>query len=330
MRGAAAGDLYIFRPHEAAPDLRARGHDPGRRMPGQLHHRGARRLHHHCRASTARRSRSRSRRASSRASTLRQRGAGMSVLNGRGRGDLVARDPGRDPDQAEQGAEGILEQVPRNRDRRRMPGEQGLLRPGGPLPPSPSAPRRSHPFRTQENAGSAPRLSAMTSASADHGLQPVDVHRSGESGAATRVRRRDPTLRPVTAKLDPTDSGQFAREDARKACKSIFAIPRLWRVPGRASISARYSAACRRRTIRRAIIGRASALGLRTGRCCQRLPERSRQVGGGSTIRDSPVRAERSRQSTRSKPVRRTATARHPPCSAIRSRRSSRMTTARS
>ena len=32
------------RPHEAARDLCARRHDPGRRMPGQLHHRGAGRL----------------------------------------------------------------------------------------------------------------------------------------------------------------------------------------------------------------------------------------------------------------------------------------------
>ena len=35
-----------FRPHEAARDLRARRHDADRRMPGQLHHRGAGRIDH--------------------------------------------------------------------------------------------------------------------------------------------------------------------------------------------------------------------------------------------------------------------------------------------
>ena len=116
------------RPHEAPRDLRARGHDADRRV---------------------RRSASPPRRWAGRSSfpgidgdtieikipagiqsgeQLRHRGAGMSVLNGRGRGDLVARDPGRDPDQAQQGAEGDPRAVPRHRDRRRMPGEQRLLR----------------------------------------------------------------------------------------------------------------------------------------------------------------------------------------------------------
>ena len=60
--------------------------------------------------------------------TLRHRGAGMSVLNGRGRGDLMTRILVETPTKLE-GAEGDPRAVPRHRDRRRMPGQQGLLQP---------------------------------------------------------------------------------------------------------------------------------------------------------------------------------------------------------
>ena len=43
VRGAAQRRPLSVRPHEAAPDLCARRHDPDCRMPGQLHHRRARR-----------------------------------------------------------------------------------------------------------------------------------------------------------------------------------------------------------------------------------------------------------------------------------------------
>ena len=70
------------------------------------------------------RSRSRFPPASSRARQLRHRGAGMSILNGRGRGDLVARILVETPTQAVGQAEGSAPGVPRDRNRRRMPGDQ--------------------------------------------------------------------------------------------------------------------------------------------------------------------------------------------------------------
>ena len=59
-----------LRPHEAAPDLCARGHDAGRGMPGDLHHRGAGRDDRPARHRRQARSSSRSRPASSRASSF--------------------------------------------------------------------------------------------------------------------------------------------------------------------------------------------------------------------------------------------------------------------
>ena len=91
VRGAPRGDLYLFVHMKRHADLRARGHDAGRRMPGQLHHRGARRLDRHSRASTATRIEIKIPAGIQSGEQLRQRGAGMSVLNGRGRGDLVTR-----------------------------------------------------------------------------------------------------------------------------------------------------------------------------------------------------------------------------------------------
>ena len=58
-----------LRPPRPAPDLPARGHDPVRALPGQLHHRGAGRLRSRCPASTSRSTRSASRPASSPASS---------------------------------------------------------------------------------------------------------------------------------------------------------------------------------------------------------------------------------------------------------------------
>jgi molecular chaperone DnaJ len=56
---------------------------------------------------------------------LRHRGAGMSVLNGRGRGDLVARIHVETPTRLSKAARGI----PRHRDGRRMSSCKGLLHP---------------------------------------------------------------------------------------------------------------------------------------------------------------------------------------------------------
>ena len=91
VRNAPERRPLHLRPHEAAPDLLARGHDPDRRMPGHLHDGGARRLDQPARHRRQARSSSRSRPASSRASSFASAASGMSVLNGRGRGDLVAR-----------------------------------------------------------------------------------------------------------------------------------------------------------------------------------------------------------------------------------------------
>ena len=129
VRGARAA-TFTLRPHEAAPDLRARRHDPDRRMPGELHDRGTGRVDQPARASTATRSRSRFRPASSRASSFASAAPGMSVLNGRGRGDLVARILVETPTQAEREAEEAARGIPRDRDGRRMPGREELLQPG--------------------------------------------------------------------------------------------------------------------------------------------------------------------------------------------------------
>ena len=64
---------------------------------------------------------------SSRARHLRHRGAGMSILNGRGRGDLVARILVETPTRLSAKQKELLERIPRHRDRRGMPGDEELL-----------------------------------------------------------------------------------------------------------------------------------------------------------------------------------------------------------
>ena len=91
VRGAASGDLYLFVHMKRHPIYAREGTTLDRRMPGQLHDRGARRVDQPARASTAPRSTSRFRAGIQSGEQLRHRGSGMSVLNGRGRGDLVAR-----------------------------------------------------------------------------------------------------------------------------------------------------------------------------------------------------------------------------------------------
>ena len=59
---------------------------------------------------------------------LRQRGAGMPVLNGRGHGDMVIQIEVETPTKLSARQKELLRAVPRDRDRRRMPGLVGLLR----------------------------------------------------------------------------------------------------------------------------------------------------------------------------------------------------------
>ena len=91
VRGAASGDLYLFVHMKRHPIYRARGHDPGRRLPGQLHHRRARRLDRACPGIDGSKIEIKIPAGIQSGEQLRHRGAGMSVLNGRGRGDMVAR-----------------------------------------------------------------------------------------------------------------------------------------------------------------------------------------------------------------------------------------------
>ena len=60
---------------------------------------------------------------------LRKRGAGMPVLQGRGRGDMVIEITVETPTQAVRAAEGIAARIAGDRDRRRMPAVEGLFRP---------------------------------------------------------------------------------------------------------------------------------------------------------------------------------------------------------
>ena len=65
---------------------------------------------------------------------LRHRGAGMSVLNGRGRGDLVARILVETPTRLSTEQKKLLEEFRATRDRRRMPEREELLRASAGLP----------------------------------------------------------------------------------------------------------------------------------------------------------------------------------------------------
>ena len=127
VRGAASGDLYLF-VHMKRHALfqregtnlvaDARSASPPPRLAGRSPFRG----------STARGSRSRFPAGIQSGETLRQRGAGMSVLNNRGRGDLVARILVETPTKLSSEQKAIPRAVSRHRNGRRMPGEQGLLR----------------------------------------------------------------------------------------------------------------------------------------------------------------------------------------------------------
>ncbi len=79
--------------------------------------------------STGSRSTSRSRPGIQSGEQLRHRGSGMSVLNGRGRGDLVARILVETPTRMSAKQKKLLEEFRDDRDRRGMPGGEGLLQP---------------------------------------------------------------------------------------------------------------------------------------------------------------------------------------------------------
>ena len=128
MRGGPPGDLYIFVHLDAARDLPARGHHPVRALPGQLHHRGARRRRSRCPASTGRSTRSRSRPASSRASSCASAAPACRCCNGRGHGDMVIQIEVETPTKLSAQAARAARGVPRDRDRRGMPELEGLLR----------------------------------------------------------------------------------------------------------------------------------------------------------------------------------------------------------
>ena len=86
----AAGRSLHLPPRRAARGVRARGHDAVRARADQLHHRGARRRDRRSPGSTARRTRSTIPPGIQSGKQLRQRGAGMPVLQG-----PRARRPGR-------------------------------------------------------------------------------------------------------------------------------------------------------------------------------------------------------------------------------------------
>ena len=158
----AAGRPLHLRPHEAARRSSARGHDAGRRCPvsfttaalgGAITIPGIDGEKIEIKIPAGIQS----------GEKLRQRGAGMSVLNGRGRGDLVTQILVETPTKLSQGAEGDSRAVPRDRDRRRMPGEQGLLQPdsreAGRLG-RPAAPRHARTQASPQTAAATARRSA--------------------------------------------------------------------------------------------------------------------------------------------------------------------------
>ena len=106
VRGAASGDLYLFVHMKRHPIFAREGTHAGRRLPDQLHHRRARRIDRAAR----------DRRPSDRDQDSRRHPVGRAIAPprlGHERGQRArarrhgGANPGRNPDPAEQGAEGL-------------------------------------------------------------------------------------------------------------------------------------------------------------------------------------------------------------------------------
>ncbi len=133
VRGGPAGDLYIFVHLKRHPIFQREGTTLFARCPisfttaalgGTLEFPGLDRQVHEIRIPAGIQS----------GKQLRQRGAGMPVLNGRGHGDLVVQIEVETPDQAQRPPARIARGIPQDRDGRRMPAVPELLQQAqGPL-----------------------------------------------------------------------------------------------------------------------------------------------------------------------------------------------------
>ena len=127
VRGGPPGDLYIFIHLARHADLPARGHHPVRALPGQLHHRRAGRHASRCPASTGRCTRSSIPAGIQSGKQLRQRGAGMPAMDGRGHGDMVIQIEVETPTKLSAKQRELLEQFRETETGEECPASKGFF-----------------------------------------------------------------------------------------------------------------------------------------------------------------------------------------------------------